>query len=128
MQAHSEILHSQSVFREMRNRSHYPKEWQDTIRPAILRRDAYRCQHCRALHRSWGYYSSIGEWIECDEFMRRWAMMNSIKVFQIFLQVAHLDQDTKNNQETNLRSLCQRCHLNFDRKFNQIKRLGKRPP
>jgi 5-methylcytosine-specific restriction endonuclease McrA len=32
----------------------------------------------------------------------------------VVLTVAHLDHDPANNEDTNLRALCQRCHLAYD--------------
>jgi CTP synthase (UTP-ammonia lyase) len=50
---------------------------------------------------------------------------------KVVLTVAHLDHDKQNNDEDNLRALCQRCHLNHDRehhvynrKMNKLKRLN----
>lgn len=34
---------------------------------------------------------------------------------KVILTVAHLDRDRTNNRFTNLKALCQRCHLNYDR-------------
>lgn len=36
-------------------------------------------------------------------------------MIRIVLTVAHLDHDRDNNDPANLRALCQRCHLNWDR-------------
>jgi 5-methylcytosine-specific restriction endonuclease McrA len=33
---------------------------------------------------------------------------------KVILTVAHLDHDTRNNSEDNLKALCQRCHLAYD--------------
>lgn len=106
----------------MQNRNNYAPEWFDTIRPAILKRDNYKCQKCFVKHRSKGYYDSHGNFVECDQFMLDWAKRNQLKPITIYLHVAHLDQNPANNSESNLKSLCPRCHLNFDRPFNLIKR------
>lgn len=49
---------------------------------------------------------------------------------KVILTVAHLDHNKQNNDEDNLRALCQRCHLNHDReqhvynrKMNKLKRM-----
>jgi len=34
---------------------------------------------------------------------------------QIILTVAHLDHDINNNSYDNLKALCQKCHLNYDK-------------
>lgn len=33
---------------------------------------------------------------------------------RVVLTIAHLDHDPRNNDERNLRALCQRCHLRYD--------------
>jgi len=38
------------------------------------------------------------------------------------LSVAHLNQDTTDNRPENLKALCQRCHLNYDRSSNKKRR------
>ena len=41
---------------------------------------------------------------------------DDFKKVKIVLTVAHLDHDKNNNRFSNLAALCQRCHLNYDRK------------
>jgi hypothetical protein len=55
--------------------------------------------------------------------MAEWAKKEGFKVRRIWLQVAHLDQDTTNNDLSNLKTLCPRCHLRHDNAFNVLKRL-----
>ena len=38
---------------------------------------------------------------------------------KVALTVAHLDHDPSNNAESNLRALCQRCHLRYDTAHHQ---------
>jgi hypothetical protein len=40
----------------------------------------------------------------------------------VILTVAHLDHNTANDDEGNLKALCQRCHLGHDRRDNAEKR------
>jgi 5-methylcytosine-specific restriction endonuclease McrA len=40
----------------------------------------------------------------------------------VFLTTAHLDHDPTNNAETNLRALCQRCHLAHDAPHHRVQR------
>lgn len=42
---------------------------------------------------------------------------------KVILTVAHMDHDTTNNAESNLRALCQRCHLAEDREFHAQNRI-----
>lgn len=46
---------------------------------------------------------------------------------QVVLTVAHIDHNKKNNNYKNLAALCQRCHLNHDRKHHVSNRkYGKK--
>lgn len=111
----------------MKNAKRYSDLWRDVIRPDILKRDGYRCKHtgCKVRHKAIGYYSPMGEWIECDTFMSAWAEGKGFIVQKISLQVAHLDQDPANNNYSNLISFCPRHHFEHDRPFNLIKRIAK---
>jgi 5-methylcytosine-specific restriction endonuclease McrA len=110
----------------MKNRQNYPPHWFDTIRPAILARDRYKCKACGLAHRAQGFYSG-DSFIECsDEHERSWAKAQGRKVQRVFLQIAHIDQNPSNNNYENLQAMCPRCHLKFDNSFNSAKRLMKR--
>lgn len=37
-----------------------------------------------------------------------------LRIIRIVLTVAHLDHRPENNDPTNLKALCQRCHLRYD--------------
>ena len=79
----------------------YTEDWADTIRPAILKRDNYKCKICKVKHRSRGYYDSKGKFIECDEHMISYASRMNIKLIRIILQVHHKNCNKKdsNNKE-----------------------------
>ena len=40
----------------------------------------------------------------------------ALKQMKVVLATAHLDHDPSNNRAGNLKALCQRCHLQHDRK------------
>ena len=42
------------------------------------------------------------------------------------LTVAHLDHDTTNNDEENLRAMCQKCHLTYDAEYHALNRARRR--
>jgi hypothetical protein len=47
-------------------------------------------------------------------------------VAKVVLSVAHLDQNIENNRFSNLKAMCQRCHLNHDKADNwNRRRYGK---
>jgi len=107
----------------MKNRDRYPIEWTDVIRPDILKRDNYKCTKCNVVHRSSGYYASKNSFVTCDEFMLDWCKRNNIKVVKLFLQIAHLDNDPSNNDYSNLKAMCPRCHIINDMAFSKLKRM-----
>ena len=107
----------------MNNKHLYPVNWKDEIRPDILKRDSWKCQQCNLKHRSRGYYNKQGQFIEADAFIEAFAKKHGFKVQTIHLQIAHIDQNPGNCDYSNLKALCPRCHLNFDRAFNVAKRL-----
>lgn len=106
----------------MKNPQNYHQDWREKIRPAILRRDNYKCTDCGATNHSTGYYDARDNYVQCDEFMQAWALKQGIRLRVVHLQVAHLDQDTNNNDESNLSTKCPRHHFKHDREFNRLKR------
>jgi len=55
-----------------------------------------------------------------------WANMNGFKVIKIILTIAHLDHDINNNDYLNLKALCQKCHLNYDKEHHSKKSRATR--
>lgn len=83
------------------NKARYPKDWK-AIAAAIRERGADRCEgspyypDCRAVNG--GYHPVTGS--------------------RVVLTVAHLDHTPENCEPTNLRAMCQRCHLTYDAKHH----------
>ena len=103
----------------------YSEDWTDKIRPAILKRDNYKCKKCKVKHRARGYYDSTNEFVECDEHMLQFAIKNNLKIIRIILQVHHRNRNKEDNSNENLITLCPKCHLNEEREFNILKRKMK---
>jgi len=72
------------------NRKRYPANWKE-IRAAILLRAGNRCEFC-----------GIPNYTVRE---------NGSKVV---LTIAHLDHTPENNDPSNLRALCQKCHNTYD--------------
>jgi hypothetical protein len=88
--------------------SKYPDNWHTEIRPAIARRSGNRCE-------------GTDRYPDCMAVNREPHPETGSKVV---LTVAHMDHDRNNNEyhpkdaydpDNNLRHLCQRCHLDWDR-------------
>lgn len=92
--------------------SQYGSDWQ-IIRNAIFLRDGFTCKQCGAM--DFRYYTNL------------WRKDNTIKKPQIplvFVQCAHLDNDKQNMSESNLLTLCPKCHLKRDVDWKKYKRLS----
>lgn len=87
------------------NKSRYPKNWAE-IRANILKRAKNKCEFCGVENYS--------------------VRDNGSKVV---LTIAHLDHKPENNDPSNLRALCQKCHNKYDAehraKTRELTRLWK---
>jgi len=110
----------------MKNRNNYPVDWFDTIRPAILKRDNYKCNHCKISNRQKVVSVNKALIQVSDEFEEAWYLKQGIKTYKVYLIVAHLDHNTFNNELHNLLTLCPTCHFKNDRSNNLLKRLMKK--
>lgn len=108
----------------MQNRKNYPENWNDEIRPSILKRDNYKCCHCGIKHRQYLLHSWDGSFMRIDNDEAIEMQILKEKVSRVYLQVAHLDNNTQNNSPGNLLTLCPRCHLKMDRRYSILKRIG----
>lgn len=81
--------------RTMLNRT-YPNDWREISRHVRFELAEGECEACGVRHRSIH------------------PLTNSI----VYLSTAHLDRNTANNAPSNLMSLCQYCHLSYDRRDN----------
>lgn len=122
--------------------SKYPSNWKTEIRPAIIERAKNRCEFCSVEN-----YKLIirGTWngVECyqdeDGFIYNGNTSEYIggdylgevhptnKLVKIVLTVAHLDHDVNNNDHSNLKALCQRCHNRHDVGYRKENRKKNQP-
>lgn len=127
----------------------YPPNWKTEIRPAIMGRAKNCCEFCGVKHYSVGNWdgekfiptsgniihnaAGNGEltYKEARELVNHNNEYCDDKLIVIVLTIAHLDHDITNNDNSNLRALCQRCHNRYDvgyrkenRKANKAKQLN----
>jgi hypothetical protein len=98
-------------------RGDYPADWEE-IRKRILKRAGRRCEWCGVEHGAIGcrdpqkperFWPLDEDWgVSIQE------RLADVPIIRIVLTVSHLDHDTTNNDDSNLRALCQRCHLRHD--------------
>lgn len=108
------------------DKKQYSEEWTDKIRPAILLRDNFKCQDCGVRHLKYVHRNTNGVWhyIEPDEYAEM--QPHKLRVYRVYLQVAHLNCDKNNNNPDNLRTLCLWCHLKFDKSHKLLMRLAQK--
>lgn len=103
------------------NRKLYPKNWPE-IRARILARANDCCEFCGVKNHAVGYRSDNGNFVNVDiskYYEESSFYEEAMNAFKIVLTVAHLDHDPRNNDPSNLRALCQRCHNNHDKEHRQ---------
>lgn len=107
----------------------YPANWKSEIRPAILERAKHCCEECGVDNYAIGARDLEGNWHNSKQICN----MNSdvgygyfgtfgVKDIKIVLTIAHLDHDITNNDPSNLKALCQKCHLNYDKDHHRKNR------
>jgi hypothetical protein len=111
------------------NRDRYPPDWPQ-IRARILERAKHRCEQCCVRNGAWGYRDA-GTFhrvhkqgaIEAVRSGREWVkppfLLGGHRIIEIVLTIAHLDHQPENCDPSNLRALCQRCHLAYDHEHHQ---------
>ncbi len=115
-------------------RQYHPK-WK-LIRKLIKENRAKgKCEHCGLVHNS---YAMRGGFAPAPAFIvaRLYGLVKDgfkeiearklVGIAKVVLTVAHLDHDITNNSFSNLKCLCQRCHLQHDKADNwNRRRYGK---
>ena len=108
----------------------HPPNWKTEIRPRILKRADNKCETCgvknKSIVRRWKskpekyvYWNNKNQKIlEKSPLAEMWLNHELKKPIKIILTVAHLDHDPENWEvkDDRLKALCQRCHLNYDRR------------
>jgi ribosomal protein S14 len=107
----------------------YPIDWAIISRQIRFGRAKGRCETCGRPHGRLICQLNDGRWF--DDLSAQWrddrgepvawpdiVDLSGQQRRKIFLGTAHLDQDPGNSRPTNLKALCQRCHLRHDRTAN----------
>lgn len=110
----------------MRNKSLYPENWVDEIRPTILMRDKFKCTICGVQHRQYVLLDDAGNYtlIEKDEYVEY--LKYGAKTYRIYLNVCHKDHNKNNCHSDNLFSACPKCHHKHDIQHKRLIRLSNK--
>lgn len=110
------------------NKALYPPDWRTVIRPAILERAGHCCEFCSVANYAYGARDKHGEWHDENSIHHLNSDMGEMlfgefpNMIRIVLTIAHLDHNPRNNDYSNLRALCQRCHNRHDMAHRQANR------
>lgn len=101
----------------------YPANWKE-ISLRIRERSGQKCEFCGVANGAIGARDKYGDWHDENAIHH----MNSDcgrelfgefpDMIRIVLTVAHMDHNTANNEDGNLKALCQKCHLSYDAKHH----------
>jgi len=105
----------------------YPIDWYELSRVIRFERAGGRCERCGRPHGQVISHLGDGRWFDPDAEIWRdgqgraigWIdycdYQGALQQTKVILAAAHLDHNPTNNRASNLKALCQRCHLFHDR-------------
>ncbi|MCC7026705.1 MAG: hypothetical protein IT265_07095 [Saprospiraceae bacterium] len=115
----------------------YPDNWLTEIRPSILKRANNCCEHCGIANYQVYRFLPNGDREQINyfdeqtynnaRFTANMANLGEDIIWRVsVLTVAHLDHDINHNESENLKALCQKCHLSYDRPHHREIRIRKK--
>jgi len=115
-------------------RKRYAINWEFISAYIRYERAKNKCESCgltngtiiRRLPNNKVYELNFDELTEVQKFMQLYKLhekqaLKKLKLTKVNLSVAHLNQDENDNDYSNLKALCQKCHLTHDRDNNRFR-------
>lgn len=117
----------------------YPSNWKTEIRPAILKRANNCCELCKVKNGKWimrgikwgipayqyfdedngcYFYNAVTGESMGEDYLGDFDTSVTTDC-KVVLTIAHLDHDIAHNHYSNLKAMCQRCHLNYDKDLHR---------
>jgi hypothetical protein len=113
-------------------RQFYGAAWRNQTRPRILERDGNKCKFCGVPNHAevWRFK---GAWFERKT--RHWfspdgsplySWLGRSHLVKIVITVGHLNHVSGEDRDDNLASMCQWCHLHYDRSHHKETRAARK--
>jgi len=121
------------------NKKRYPGNWKE-IRSQILTRANNCCEQCKAPNHTRiargsgddaGTYMNEDCEVYCDKTGKLLGQIRAsdyevARMTDIVLTIAHLDHTPENCEPENLKAMCQKCHLNYDKEHHKANSYATR--
>ncbi len=125
-------------------RKFYGAEWENIVRPRILKLAGHKCQQCGKPNHSvaYVYCEKVGGrrvqyWVAQGSSAwkdssgvpvprSKWPAPGMPRKIRVILQVAHLNHVPGDDRDENLRALCGWCHLHWDSGEHHETRAGRK--
>ena len=119
------------------NYRNYIFDWKSRVRPDIMKRANNHCEDCgvrnytvvqvfrSGLRVNQDTYFTYKDASSVSKKLNLDANTDLYKYVVVVLTIAHLDHDIKNNEYSNLKALCQKCHNRHDIKDRVKNRKSK---
>lgn len=109
------------------DKTKYPPNWNEISRKIRVERAGNQCEWCGAPNGRYilrdnddpAKFTVVPDPISQEQFYAIFGgkhITEMSKIIKVILTIAHMDHDTTHNDESNLKALCQRCHLRYDAK------------
>ncbi len=92
----------------------YPKNWKAISKDIRENRAGNKCEWCGVENHAIGVRRPDGSFYSPEGMIQEAMAVDGDKFIKIVLTTAHLDHNPANNDYSNLASLCQKCHNNYD--------------
>lgn len=97
------------------NKHLYPANWPEISKYIRFQRAENKCEVC-----------GIPNHVHVNRHTREMCLPDENDAIQIVLTVGHLDHAPTNNDFSNLKAMCQRCHNRYDAPHRKESRLNKK--
>jgi hypothetical protein len=105
------------------NAKGYSIDWRDIVRPSVLKRDKYKCSHCGLANRVMYCQVDNRRLILDDDWLYKKYSTAGFKINKVALNIAHECHTKACINELHLLTLCDSCHLRYDKHIHVINRL-----